>query len=329
MSITTQLEKMASEELFDDRERFIIFDGHALLYRAFHGFPELSSPDGTLVNAVYGFTRILLTVIRDFEPKYLAVAFDHKAKTKRAEKYASYKANRPEMPEGLRHQIPMVKDIVTALNIPLFTIEGEEADDLIGSIAAQVQASGTSKTVLTTIVSGDKDLLQLVTPDVSVWIPGGKWSKDTEYFAPQVVTKMGVAPNQVVDLKALMGDASDNIPGVAGIGKVGAQKLIAACGTLENLYELVEKVTAGEEEHPLLKGSLLKKLVANKEMAFISQELARIDTAVPIDFDLQKCVVRDYDKEEVLAAFESLNFSSLVRLLPADRFEEALQQALF
>ena len=318
------------QEVFEERDRFIVFDGHALLYRAYHAFPELTAPDGTPVNAVYGFSRILLTVIRDFDPEYIAVAFDHKAKTKRAEKYEQYKAHRPEMPDDLKPQVEIVKKVVAALNIPTFIEKGLEADDLIGSVAHTMHTSKLSEEVITTIVSGDKDLLQLVNEDVSVWIPGSKWSKDTEYFEAEVIRKMGVRPAQVVDLKALMGDASDNIPGVKGIGKVTARKLLSEFGTLEALYDAIEKVTTSGEKHPLLKGSVLKKLVSDKEMAFVSQDLARIDTDVlPADFELQKCTVRDYDKQEVIDVFEELEFSSLIRMLPTDRFEESIQEALF
>ncbi|MCA9369407.1 hypothetical protein KC721_03845 [Candidatus Woesebacteria bacterium] len=326
---TKEFEKLAAQEQFEERDRFIIFDGHALLYRAYHAFPELTSPDGTLVNAVYGFSRIMLAVIRDFEPEYIAVAFDHKAKTKRAEKYEEYKANRPEMPDDLKPQVELVKKVVKALNIPTFIQEGEEADDLIGSIAKEMRKSGLSDNTLTTVVSGDKDLLQLVSEDVSVWIPGNKWVRDTEYFLPEVVKKMGVRPDQVVDLKALMGDASDNIPGVKGIGKVTAQKLLTEFGTLEKLYEAVDRIVETKEKNAVVKGAVLKKLVADREMAFVSQELARIDRDVKIDFDLNKCRVRDYDKQDVIDLFESLEFSSLIRMLPSDRFEESLQEALF
>ncbi len=324
-----KFQSLAGQESYEERDRFLIFDGHALLYRAYHAFPELSAPDGRLVNAVYGFSRIMLKVIRDFEPEYIAVAFDHKAKTKRAEKHETYKAHRPEMPDDLKPQVELVKEVVRALNIPLFIKRGEEADDLIGSIAKEMQQRGLSAKTLTTIVSGDKDLLQLVNHDVSVWIPGNKWVRDTEYFNEQVIEKMGVRPDQIVDLKAIMGDASDNIPGVKGIGKVGAGKLLATYGTLEALYEAVDRVVATGEKDAVLKGAMLKKLVADKEMAFISQELARIDTDVEIDFDLLKCRVRDYDKQEVIDLFESLEFSSLIRMLPQDRFEESLQEALF
>ncbi len=329
--ITTHAYEKELERI--SRTRFIIFDGHALIYRAYHAFPELTSPDGQLVNALYGFSRIMLTVIRDFEPAYIAVAFDHKGKTKRAEAFEQYKAHRPEMPDDLKLQIPLIKELVTTLNIPTFEQEGIEADDLIGSIATYISGQNKEKTaddgVLTTVVSGDKDLLQLVTDDVSVWIPGNKWSKDTEYFQAEVVKKMGVTPQQVPDLKALMGDSSDNIPGVAGIGKVTAQKLIEAFGTVENLYETVEQVSTGGITHPLLKGSVLTKLLADKKMAYLSKELATIDVHVPINFTLKKCVVTDYDKDAVAALFERYDFKSLVQLLPSDAFEESVQAALF
>ncbi len=330
--ITTHAYEKELERI--SRTRFIIFDGHALIYRAYHAFPELTSPEGLLVNAVYGFSRIMLTVIRDFQPAYIAVAFDHKGKTKRAAAFEQYKAHRPEMPDDLKLQIPLIKDLVTTLNIPTFEQEGIEADDLIGTIATLVTEQNTKITdavdsILTTVVSGDKDLLQLVNDDVSVWIPGNKWSKDTEYSLPEVVKKMGVEPKQVPDLKALMGDSSDNIPGVAGIGKVTAEKLVVAFGSVENLYQTIDAVTEGTATHPLLKGAVLTKLIADKPMAYLSKELATIDTQVPVDFSLKKCVVTDYDKDKVANLLEKLNFRSLVQLLPSDAFQESVQTALF
>ncbi len=226
----------------DTRDHLVLVDGHALIYRAYHAFPGLSTSTGELVNAVYGFSRILLTAINDLSPTYLAVTFDSKGPTKRAERYEQYKAHRPPMPEDLRSQIDRVKQVVSALNIPQFALPGYEADDLLGTITAQVAeqqkaTAGTCDDLLSIVVTGDKDLLQLVDDCTHVWLPGrGKGQVDTEYDADQVVRKMGVTPAQVTELKALMGDASDNIPGVAGIGKKTAEKLIMQYPTIDALY---------------------------------------------------------------------------------------------
>jgi len=313
--------------------RFVIIDGHGIIYRAYHAFPPLTTGDGTLVNAVYGFSRILLTAIHELEPEYLAVAFDHKLPTLRAKKYEAYKAHRPEMPDDLKPQIDYVKKVVDALNVPRFELEGYEADDLLGTISAQIEAE--HERVKTIIVTGDKDLLQLVTDQTHVWIPGrssngraGRASESVDYDPAEVQKKLGITPDQLVDLKALMGDASDNIPGIKGIGQKSALALIQAFGSLEGVYVAVRGLAA-TEKHPLLKGALLTKLQTGEESARLSQELALIDRSAPISFALEPCRVSSYDKEAVSRLFEELEFRSLIRLLPKDAFELGVQNALF
>lgn len=305
--------------------RFIILDGHAIIYRAYYAFPELTDPQGRLVNAVYGFSRILLTSIRDFEPEYIAVAFDHKAPTKRSEQFEAYKAQRAPMPEDMKPQIEIIKEVVTALNIPQFEIAGFEADDLIGTIVRQVgEARRSSDQPDIVVITGDKDLFQLVDDHVHVFIPGrGKFSTDKEYDAQGVEQKLGVLPSQVVDLKALMGDSSDNIPGVKGIGPKSAAGLIKTFGSLNSVYQAVQ---AGDER---IKGATLQKLTDGKESAYLSQELATIVQDAPLTFELSKCAVREYNKDDVAKLFEQLHFDSLVQLLPKDEFEQGVQAALF
>lgn len=337
--------------------KFVIIDGHALIYRAYHAFPGLTSPSGQLVNAVYGFSRILLAGIRDLEPEYIAVAFDHKGKTNREKEFAEYKAQRPSMPDDLIPQIEIIKRVVDALNIPRFELEGYEADDLIGTIANDIAGDRCSSLpvistaekrngeisnqtkdssiplrstqndnleVETIIITGDKDLLQLVREGVKVYMPGrSKDQGDIMYEREQVYNKLGVYPEQVVDLKALMGDASDNIPGVRGIGKKTAATLIQKFGTLDALYEAIEKETSG------LKGAALQKLIDGKETAYLSQRLATIECNVNIPFELEQCRVTRYDKEKVSELFRELDFKSLIQLLPKDEFENTVQGALF
>lgn len=305
------------------KSNFILIDGHALIYRAYHAFPGLTSPKGILVNAVYGFSRILLTVIRDFQPEYIAVAFDHKGKTKREDDFAEYKAHRPEMPDDLKPQIEIIKQVVDALNIPRFEVEGYEADDLIGTIACHL-AELKEQQVGVTIVTGDKDLLQLVRPGIDVYMPSRmKGQGDINYQRQQVFDKLGVYPEQVVDLKALMGDASDNIPGVKGIGKKTAATLIQTFQSLDQLYAAIENESSG------LKGAVLQKLIDGKESAYMSQKLATILCDIPIDFKLEDCRVTNYDKHAVASLFEELDFKSLKQLLPKDEFENSVQGALF
>lgn len=305
------------------KEIFLIIDGHALIYRAYHAFPKtLVSEIGQLTNAVYGFSRILLKALQDFEPKYLVVAFDHKEKTFRHEKFVDYKAHRPEMPAELISQTEIIFQIVEAMNIPIFRQAGFEADDLIGTITKVNEAKGIENLV----VSGDKDLFQLVSETTHVFIPGrGKFSVDQEYQPADVVKKMGVRVDQIIDLKALMGDASDNIPGVKGIGPKTAVNLLLEFGTLEKLYEQVE---TGEVSDSLTK-TVLSKLIENREMAFLSQDLATIKRDLAVAYDLETCEVRTYDKQKVVEIFTRLGFKSLIKILPNDQFEESIQEALF
>lgn len=315
-------------------ERFIILDGHAILYRAFHAFPpELSTTEGQPINAVYGFTRILLAAVRDQAPDYIAVAFDHKDKTLRAEEYEEYKAQREPMPDTLKSQIPIVKDVVTALNIPQFELSGFEADDLIGTITKQLadeQEKKGERELLTIVITGDKDLFQLVDEYTHIWMPArGKFGRDTEYDAAGVLKKMQVTPEQIVDLKALMGDSSDNIPGVKGIGAKTAAALIERFGSLDTIYKKLDELETQNEDDDLIKGAVRKKLLAGRDAAYMSQKLATIDREVKLDFILEKCVVTDYDKGKVYELFETLGFKSLMELLPRDKFESEVQNALF
>ncbi len=315
--------------------RLMLIDGHALIYRAFHAFPELTDSQGRLVNAVYGFSRILLTVIRDFHPEYLAVCFDHKEKTHRAEEFDGYKANRAPMPDALQPQIEIIKSVVDALNIPQFSLAGYEADDLIGTIAKIVDDK--PQMPQTIIVTGDRDLLQLVTPRVGVFIPGrSRTQPDREYDRELVKQVMGVWPEQIPDLKGLMGDASDNIPGVPGIGPKGAQTLIEAFSDVTTLFQVVAilaknptKAQVKPEYRQVLTDKMLAKLIAGQESGLMSKELATIKTDVALKFVLEDCRVRRYDKEKAIQIFDTLDFRSLIGLLPQDEFESSVQQALF
>ncbi len=320
---------------------FMIVDGHALIYRAYHAFPGLTDPQGRLVNAVYGFTRILLTALNDIKPNYVAVAFDHKGATKRAsELFKDYKAHRPEMPEDLKPQIELVKKVVDALNIPRFEQEGYEADDLIGTVTRLIQEDVTVLNgieaplgVKSLIVTGDKDLFQLINDQVSVWLPArGKGKVDEEIKEEGVMRILGVLPMQVPDLKGLMGDASDNIPGVKGVGPKTAMILIKRYGSVEEVYEEAEKIknaSPAEQKMAGFSAKLLERLLNDKQMALLSKELATINRHLEVEFSLKACTVTDYDKEKTLAVFEELDFKSLQYLLPKDAFEIGVQKALF
>ncbi len=307
------------------QKKFLLVDGHALIYRSFFAFPKsFMLPDGQMVNAVYGFARILLTAIRKIEPTYMAVAFDHPQPTQRHKDFEGYKANRPEMPDDLRPQIEIIKEVVDALNIPKFEIGGYEADDLIGTINARVEEFGQD--LLTVIVTGDQDMFQLVDDNTHVYLPGrGKGKQDTEYDAVGVKEKIGVTPELVIDLKGLMGDSSDNIPGVKGIGPKTAQALLDRFGSLSGIYEAVDK----KIEDEVLTDSVVDKLTKERESALVSRELATIMKDAPVQFQLEDCEVVRYDKEKVVSLFQELNFKTLLSLLPPDQFETTVQEALF
>lgn len=307
-------------------KRLILIDSHALIYRAFFAFPHLTAPDGRLVNAVYGFTRILLTVIRDLDPDYIAAAMDLPKPTFRHTEFVGYKAQRKEMPEELQGQIQLVKDIITVLNLPLLAVEGYEADDVIGTIATHTQMHSDDVDVL--IVTGDKDSFQLVTDRVHVYVPGNGKIGDVEYGPEQVERKMELRPDQIVDFKALAGDPSDNIPGVKGVGGKTAIALLKEFTSLENLYAQISSGSEQARNAKVLKPGVLKKLSEDQEMALLSQKLATIDRNVPISVSLEDCRVSGYDKTSAVELFEELGFKSLIKNLPSDDFELDVEGAL-
>ncbi len=317
-----------------DRPIFLLIDGHAVIYRAFYALPKLTDPEGRIVNAVYGFARVLLSSINDFDPEYMAVAFDHPEPTFRHKEFKDYKAHRPEMPDEMQPQIPLVKEVAKALNIPQYEQEGYEADDLIGTISYKLdyepEELNAPDELLTVIVTGDKDIFQLVDDNTHVWVPGRRRYPSKEYDQESVKEKMGVRPDQIVDLKALMGDSSDNIPGIKGIGPKTAVKLLATYQDLDKIYAQVDKIEQGETEPgKVVKGSILKKLKKGRESAYLSRELAKIDCDVPLDIDLKQCEVETYDKAKAVELFQKLDFKSLISELPNDQFEARVQDSLF
>lgn len=277
-------------------------------------------------------------MIRDLDPEYIAVAFDSHAPTFRHADYLGYKSNRPEMPEDLRPQIDIIKEVVTAFNIPQFALPGYEADDIIGTITQQAplvwkdtpKKKNADEDIMSIIVTGDRDAFQLVDDRTHVWIPGRSKpvkSSDIEYDAAAVERKMGVRPDQIVDLKALMGDASDNIPGVAGIGAKTAVKLLQAYQTVDALYEVV--TGQKPDTAKVLSPKLVEKLAIGHQDAMMSRQLATIDRNVPVSLNLTDCKLSSYQKERVTEIFTRLQFTSLLRLLPPDEFELDVQAALF
>lgn len=297
-------------------EKLVLIDGHALAYRMFYALPleSFTTKDGEPTNATYGFVRTLLELLlADDPPRYLAVSFDLGA-TFRDDLFEAYKGTREKMPEELSVQIDRIKEVVAALNIPVLELEGFEADDVLGTIARQARPLQ----VPTHIITGDRDLLQLVDDNTTVELPA-RGSRPPEIFdTAGVVDYFGVQPARVVDWKALVGDTSDNIPGVKGIGAKTATKLLLEYDSLENLYAHVAEI----------KGALGKKLAEGKEDAFLSYTLAKIVTDAPITLDLAACVAVEIDPQPVLELFRELEFRSLTRMLFKILDEEVVETAV-
>jgi len=277
-----------------------LIDGHALAYRAYFALmatgARFQSRSGEPTAATYGFTSILLSLLNREKPEYLAVAFDT-GKTFRNEMFPDYKATRAKMPDELRPQIERIRELVDAFNFPRLEMEGFEADDVLGSIAHQAAAKGMGVKIIT----GDKDLLQLVTERIIVNLAGGRQSEAKDYFPEDVVKKMGVKPKQVVDLKALMGDTSDNIPGIKGIGPKTAASLLEKYPTLDDIYANIESIS----------GRTRKLLEENKDDAYMSYDLAKIVTNLDINIDLEQARTDNIDLQKVTSLFKELQFRTL------------------
>lgn len=281
-------------------KKLFLVDGHALAYRVFYALPlqAFTTKSGEPTNATYGFTRTLMDLLLgDDPPEYLAVTFD-KGLTFRDELYEEYKATREKMPDELDTQLDRIREVVETFNIPVLELDGYEADDILGTIARQARDEGVPVHILT----GDRDLLQLVDENTTVELPPGRYQKEpTIYDAAAVEEKYGLKPGQIVDMKALMGDSSDNIPGVSGVGEKTATRLLQKYGDLDTIYAHLEEV----------KTRYRNKLEEGKESAYLSQELARIHTDAPVELDLQACVAREFDPKAVLELFRELEFRSL------------------
>jgi DNA polymerase I-like protein with 3'-5' exonuclease and polymerase domains/5'-3' exonuclease len=291
-------------------DTLLLVDGNALLYRAYHAFPkELSTPTGEPIGAVFGFTRILLTTLKSVKPTCVAVCFDLKGPTFRHLAYSEYKATRQKMPEDLAGQIERTHQIVEFLEIPIYTAETYEADDVIGTLARQ--AAGGEDPCQVIILTGDQDMIQLVTDKVSVLSPGMQAKGPTLYTPEKVQEKYGFSPRQMIEYKALRGDPSDNIPGVPGIGEVTATKLLQEFSDIATIYTRIE---AGDTAS--LKPAVLEKLRTNQASALMSKDLATIRTDAPVSYDAKKCRVELAAPERLITLFRELGFKSLMRDLP-------------
>ena len=283
----------------------LLFDGNALIHRAFHALPNLTTKDGEPTGALYGFVSMVLKVLQEFKPSYWAVAFDHPSPTFRHEIFPQYKAQRPKAPDELAQQIRKMRELVKAFNIPSFEVPGYEADDILGTLAKQARDRG----IRTIIVTGDTDTLQLVRDGVEVLLPRpGRPFSDTQLYDEKAVKeKYGLWPWQIPDLKGLKGDPSDNIPGVSGVGQKTTLRLIQEFGSVEEIYRRLDEV-----EPPKLREILRQ----NEKTAKEGKELATIKSDVPITLDLDSCRVSGYDRERVKELFREFEFFSLLNKLP-------------
>jgi len=289
-----------------DRKTLYVVDGSNYLYRAFYAIRELSNSRGLPTNAVYGFTNMLLKLLRERRPDYLVITFDLKGPTFRHEAYEQYKATRKATPDALVAQIPYIKEIIRGFNIPILEQQGTEADDLIGTLACRYAGEGME----VVIVSGDKDMMQLMTPEIIMI----DTMTDRTYDVAAVRARFGVDPEKVPDILGLMGDQSDNIPGIPGIGPKGAQRLIEEHGSIDEIIRNTERL-----RNPKLRESVR----TYGDQALLSRDLARIRTDVPLDLDLEEARLREPDREALARIFRELEFSSLLReFSPEENFGE-------
>ena len=280
-------------------KRLIIIDGNSIINRAFYALPDMTNSEGLHTNAVYGFTRMLFKIIDDYKPTHISVAFDKKAPTFRHKEYADYKAGRKKMPDELGQQLQPLKELLDTFNIHRMEMAGYEADDLIGTVAKM----GEDNDFEVYIVTGDKDAIQLASNKTTTLITKKGVGEVEEYNYDSVVERYEMTPTQFIDLKGLMGDKSDNIPGVPGIGEKTGIKLIKEFSSIENIIENIDQ----------LKGSVKKKIEENKEQAIFSKKLATIIRDVPIEISLDELSYGDYDKKAVIEEFKKFGFTTLIK----------------
>lgn len=291
-------------------EKIVLIDGHSILNRAFYGVPDLTNAEGLHTNAVYGFLNIMFKILEEEKPEYLAVAFDRKEPTFRHEMYEAYKGTRKPMPVELREQVPVMKEMLSAMGISILEHAGWEADDILGSLAGMSEAKGME----VTLVSGDRDLLQIATVHVKIRIPKTRMGKTEieDYYAADVKEKYQVTPKQFIELKALMGDAADNIPGVPKVGEKTATELMVAYGSLDGIYEHVEEIS---------KKSVRETLKENRPLAELSKKLATIKTDCELDFSYEQAKAENFYTKEAYALCKKLGFKNIL-----SRFDEQASQ---
>ena len=284
-----------------ENRKLVLIDGHSILHRAFYGVQDLTNAQGLHTNAIYGFLNIMFRFLEEEKPDYLAVAFDVHAPTFRHQMYEPYKGTRKPMPEELRQQVPVMKDVLRAMGVVIVEQEGLEADDILGTLAKKAQAEGLE----VTLISGDRDLLQVADAHILIRIPKTKMGRtDVEdYYPEDVAAAYQVTPLQFIDLKALMGDASDNIPGVPKVGQKTATELMVQYGSLENIYAHVEEIT---------KKSIRESLIQNRELADLSKVLATIRTDADVELDYEAAKAEGFYTQEAYDLFKKLEFKQML-----------------
>ena len=307
-------------------QKLVLIDGNAILHRAFHALPPLTNKKGIVVNAVYGFFSMFLKILEDQKPDYIIVCFDRPKPTFRKELFVGYQAKRPAMASDLSPQFKLVHEVLEAAKVEIFEVDGYEADDLIGTISVQAisashvarrnksakseQRNANSEELEVMIVSGDRDLLQLVNHRVKMIAPVTGLTNMIIYDNAKVIEKFGIKPSQMVDYKALVGDASDNYPGVAGVGPKTAASLLNEYESLDKIYKNLEKIKAKSP-------NLALKLAEGAESAGLAQKLAGIVLDAPISLDIKKASIKYFDKEGLKKEFEKMGFKSLLKRISA------------
>ncbi|MBU1326512.1 hypothetical protein KKB64_01280 [Patescibacteria group bacterium] len=305
-------------------KRLVVIDGNAILHRSFHALPPLTAPDGSVVNAVYGFATTLLKIINDFQPTHVAVAFDRPAPTFRKKMFKEYQAKRPKMDENLIPQVDIVHELLRAFGIATYELDGFEADDVIGTIASKSKVKSKKSKVnidQVIIVTGDRDILQLVCDDkVLVFMPTKGLSEGKLYGEKEVEERMGVVPQLIPDLKALTGDQSDNYPGIPGVGPKTAIELLRTFGSVENLYHRGARGDWGD-----MGEALMRKIQAGKESAVMSKKLAIIRTDVPIDILIEQARLMPLNTPAAAEILERLGFRSVLKRLEYAGINKAVE----
>lgn len=313
-------------EISKNKPKLILIDSHALIHRSFHALPPMTNQKGEVLNAVYGYLSVFLKLLKEMNPEYMVAAFDLPQPTFRHQEFEEYKAHRPKAPDELIVQFDKVKEVMRAFGVPIMEMPGYEADDVLGTICEKVKEQKLN--IISIILTGDLDTLQLVDDEKTIVYTLKKGITDTViYDEKAVIDRYGLRPNQMVDFKGLKGDPSDNIPGVPGVGEKTAAALILKYGTLEKVYEEIDKRLKTKDlklktksrkpvQREVLSDKLIEKMVEFKDQAFLSRSLSVIRRDAPIDFDIEKSRVGQYDKEKVLKLIKEMEFHSLINRLP-------------